>query len=128
MKAHFAIALATLAGFAAGAAVTQSLRAQAKAPVYQISEIELIDAAAYAKEYAPKAQAAIKAAGGRFLAAGGKVTGVEGDPPKSRTVIIQWDSLEQATAFRNTAFFKDNLAIRDKHARFRTLVVEGLAN
>ena len=128
MKTTHAIAVATLVGFAAGAAVTQGLRAQAKAPVYQVSEIELIDAAAYAKEYAPKAQAAIKAAGGKFLAAGGKVTGIEGDAPKSRLVIIQWDSMDQAQAYRASAFFKESLAIRDKYSKFRTMAVEGLAN
>ena len=128
MKTHQAVMFATVVGFAAGAAVTQGLKAQAKAPIFQVSEAEMIDAAAYGKEYAPKAQAAIKAAGGKFLAAGGKVTSIEGDPPKGRLVIIQWDSMEQAQAYRASAFFKESLPIRDKYSKFRTFAVEGIAN
>jgi uncharacterized protein (DUF1330 family) len=67
----------------------------------------------------------IKAAGGKFLAAGGKTTTIEGDPPKSRVVLQQWDSLEKIQAYRNSAAFKDLLPIRDKLAKFRSFVVEG---
>ena len=37
-------------------------------PVYYVAEIDVTNPDAYAKEYAPKAQAMIKEAGGRFLA------------------------------------------------------------
>jgi uncharacterized protein (DUF1330 family) len=47
-------------------------------PVYQVVEIDVLDKEAYSKDYIPKAQAAIKAAGGKFLAAGGKTTTIEG--------------------------------------------------
>ena len=53
------------------------------------------------KDYVPKAQAAIKAAGGKFLAAGGKTTTIEGEPPKARVVIQQWDSVEKIQAYRD---------------------------
>jgi uncharacterized protein (DUF1330 family) len=42
--------------------------AQGKPPVYQVVEIDMSDQEAYLKDYVPKAQAAIKAAGGKFLA------------------------------------------------------------
>src|SRR5262245_56807603 len=38
------------------------------------------------KEFAPKAQAALKNAGGRFLAAGQKVMALEGEPSKTRSL------------------------------------------
>ncbi len=107
MKNQFALALAMLTGFGFGAVAVQGLHAQAKAPVYQVSEIEVSNMDAYLKDYAPKAQAAIKAAGGKFLAAGGKTTAIEGEPPKSRISIQQWDSVEKAQAYRNSAAFKD---------------------
>ena len=47
------------------------LHAQAKPPVYLVSEIEVTNPAAYGAEFAPQAQAAIKAAGGRLIAIGG---------------------------------------------------------
>src|SRR6478609_1147625 len=111
MKTRYTVALAMFAGFGLGAIAVQGLHAQAKPPVYSVSEIDITDQAAYAT-YIPKAQAAIKAAGGKFLAAGGKITTIEGDPPKSRVVLQQWDSLEKFQAYRNSAAFKDLLPIR----------------
>jgi uncharacterized protein (DUF1330 family) len=125
MKTHHTIALAMLTGFGLGAVAIQGLHAQAKPPVYQVVEIDVLNPEAYAKDYIPKAQAAIKAAGGKFLAAGGKTTAIEGEPPKSRVVIQQWDSLEKVQAYRNSAAFKDLLPLRDKLAKFRSFVVEG---
>jgi uncharacterized protein (DUF1330 family) len=125
MKTPYAVALAMFAGFGLGAVAIQGLHAQAKPPVYSVAEIDIADQAAYAA-YIPKAQAVIKAAGGKYLVAGGKITTIEGDPPKARVVIQQWDSLEQYQAYRNSAAFKDLLPIREKVAKFRTFVVEGV--
>jgi len=125
MKTHYTVTLAMLAGFGFGAVAVQVLHAQAKPPIYQITEIDVLNQEAYLKDYAPKAQAVIKAAGGKFLAAGGKTTTIEGEPPKSRVVLQQWDSLEKIQAYRNSAAFKDLLPIRDKLAKFRSFVVEG---
>src|SRR4051812_38519994 len=85
-----------------------------------------VDSEAYLKDYVPKAQAAIKAAGGKFLAAGGKTTTIEGEPPKSRVVIQQWDSLEKVQAYRNSTAFKDLQPLRDKLGKIRSFVVEGV--
>src|ERR1700736_5642339 len=126
MKTRYTIALSMLAGAALGAAAIQGLHAQAKPPVYQVVEIDVLNQDAYLKDYAPKAQAAIKAAGGKFLAAGGKTTTIEGEPPKSRVVIQQWDSLEKVQAYRDSAAFKDLLPLRNKLAKFRSFVVEGV--
>jgi uncharacterized protein (DUF1330 family) len=121
------IAAALLCGAALGAAAVHSLHAQARPPVYQITEIEFVDRAAYEKDYVPKAQAAIRAAGGKFLAAGGTTTTIEGDPPKTRVVIQQWDSVDKIQAYRNSAAFKEILPLRDKLAKFRSFTVEGVA-
>jgi hypothetical protein len=82
MKTHHSVTLAMLADFGLGAIAVQGLHAQAKPPVYQVVEIEPSDMESYMKDYVPKAQAAIKAAGGKFLAAGGKTTTIEGEPLK----------------------------------------------
>ncbi|WP_426434331.1 DUF1330 domain-containing protein [Bradyrhizobium genosp. P] len=126
MKTYYSMTLAMLAGFGLGAVAVQGLHAQAKPPVYQVVEIEPTNLESYVKDYAPKAQAAIKAAGGKFLAAGGKTTTIEGEPPKSRIVIQRWDSVEQIKAYRDSAAFKDLLPLRDKLAKFRTYTVEGV--
>ena len=126
MKTYYTATLAMLSGVGIGAVAVHTLHAQAKPPVFQITEIEVINQDAYLKDYAPKAQAAIKGAGGKFLAAGGKTTTLEGEPPKSRVVVQQWDSVEKIQAYRNSAAFKDLLPTRDKLAKFRSFVVEGL--
>jgi uncharacterized protein (DUF1330 family) len=125
MKTHYTVTLAMLTGFGLGAVAVQGLHAQAKPPVYQVTEIDILDQEAYLKDYVPKSRAAIQAAGGKLLAAGGKTTAIEGEPPKSRVVIQQWDSLEKIQAYRNSAAFKDLLPLREKLAKFRSFVVEG---
>jgi len=125
MKAKYTVTLAMLAGFGLGAIAVQGLHAQAKPPVYQITEIDVLNQEAYLRDYAPKAQAVIRAAGGKFLAAGGKTTTIEGEPPKTRVVIQQWDSVEQIQAYRNSAAFKELLPLRERLAKFRAFTVEG---
>jgi uncharacterized protein (DUF1330 family) len=128
MKDRFAVVLATLAGVALGAAGVHGLHAQAKPPIYQITEIDVSNLDAYLKEYVPKAQAIIKVNGGRGLAAGANVTSVEGDAPKKRVVLTAWDSMEKFQAYRNSAEFKDLRAtVGDKYAKFRSFTVEGVA-
>jgi uncharacterized protein (DUF1330 family) len=118
-----------LAGFGLGAVTVQGLHAQAKPPIYQITEIDVSAASvdAYSKDYAPRAQALIKANGGRPIAGSQNVTALEGDPPKRRVAITAWDNMEKLQAYRNTAEFKELRAtVGDKLAKFRSFTVEGM--
>ena len=126
MKQYLGIALGMVAGGFLGAAAVTGLHAQAKAPVYSVTEIDVTNIDAYTKEYAPLAQASIKKSGGKLLAAGQKVTSLEGAPPKARVAIQVWDSLEQVQAWRNSADYKAARMIGDKYAKFRAFTVEGL--
>jgi uncharacterized protein (DUF1330 family) len=126
MKTKYAVPLAVIVGFGLGAVAIEGLHAQAKPPVYTVTEVDVTNLDAYMKEYAPKAQALIKKSGGRFLAAGQNVTALEGAPPKKRVAIQVWDSLEKIQAWRNSAEFKENRKIADKYATFRTYAIEGL--
>ena len=67
MRAHYAVALAVVLGIGAGGSAMQVLRAQAKPPVYIVTEIAVSELSGYANEYAPRAQASILKAGGRIL-------------------------------------------------------------
>lgn len=126
MKTHFTVAIAMIAGFGLGAVATQGLNAQGKPLVYTVTEIEVTNIEAYTKEYAPLAQASIKTSGGKLLAAGQKVTKLEGDPPKPRVAIQVWDSLETAQKWRDSAEYKKAREIGDKYAKFRAFAIEGL--
>src|SRR5713226_753534 len=128
MKTQYMVTLAVVVGFALGAVAIQGLHAQAKPPIYYIAEIDVTNLDAWTKEYAPKAQALIKENGGRILAAGQKVTSLEGAPPKSRIALIAWDSPEQIQAWRNSATFKALMPIREKYGKVRSFTVEGLSN
>jgi uncharacterized protein (DUF1330 family) len=133
MKTRLTVALSMLAGAALGAVAVHGLHAQAKPPVYYVSEIDVTNADAYGKEYAPKMQALIKSHGGRLIAIGGSggsgakpVTAVDGTAPK-RAVVQVWDSMEKLQAWRNDPQFKELRSIGDKYAKWTSYAIEGVA-
>jgi uncharacterized protein (DUF1330 family) len=125
VKTKYIVALSMLAGIAVGAIAIQGPHAQTKPPVYLVTEIDLTNPAAYGKEFAPKAQASIKAAGGRQIAIGGaggagakEIMVITGTAPK-RAVIQQWDSMDALKAWYNGAEYQAALKIGEKYATFR---------
>jgi uncharacterized protein (DUF1330 family) len=131
MKSNLKLALALAVGAVMGGTAIQALHAQTKTPVYLVTEIAVSNPDAYRKEYVPKAQAAVKAAGIREVALGGRggpgpqVTAVEGEPPP-RVVIQVFDSLEHVKAFRSSAEYKASRAVGDKYGTFRSYAVDAL--
>ncbi len=94
-------------------------------------EVETTRPDAYANEFAPQAQAIIKAAGGRFLAIGGAgatgakaVTPIEGDPPK-RVVVMAWDNMDQVHSWWSNPEYIALRKIVAEYATFRSFAVEG---
>jgi uncharacterized protein (DUF1330 family) len=126
MRTLYTAAFAMLTGAAIGALAVQGLRAQTKPPAYAVAEIEITNMDAYQKEYVPLTQASIKAAGGHLLAAGQNIIALEGEPPKTRVSINQFDSMEAAPNWRNSAQYKESRKIGDKYAKFRAFAAEGL--
>ena len=131
MKQYFGLGLGMLAGTVVGAAAVTGLHAQAKPPVYLVSEIDVTNPEAYGKEFAPLAQATIKAAGAKFLVIGGTagagakpVIEVKGTAPK-RVTIQTWDSLEAMNKWYNGADYQAALKMGEKYATFRRYAVEG---
>ena len=107
------LALALVVGAAVGAAAVHGLHAQAKPKAYQVTELEIIDAAEY-KTFVQAVRATQQAANGRNLrTAGGKVVAFVGAPPKN-VGITEFDSLDQAVAYRNSQAFKDLDPLRNK--------------
>jgi uncharacterized protein (DUF1330 family) len=127
MNRHIGLGLAMIAGAALGAAAVQGLHAQAKPPIYLVTEIDVPNLDAYMKEYAPLAQKGIKESGGRFVAAG-PAKAVEGEPSKTRVTVQQWESPEKLQAWRDSAEFKRTREIGNKLAKFRSFYVEGAPN
>ena len=126
MKTYYTVGLSMLAGFGLGIVAVQSIHAQAKPPVYVVTEIDVTSVDAYTKEYVPLARAAITKSGGKLVAASQNPASLEGAPQKSRVAINVYDSLEKAQASRNSAEYKEARKTGDKYAKFRAYVVDGL--
>ena len=126
MKANAKLSLTLLAGLALGAAATEGLHAQATPPVYVVNEVDITDQAGF-KTYADAQTVLIQKNGGRYLARGGKITALDGAPPKRATLYV-FDSAEKLKAWQDDPAEKDVWAMREKVGKFRTFAVEGVAN
>ena len=121
--------LTLLVGAGVGAAVVEVVRAQAKAPAYYISQIELTgDADAYVKNYASLVAATVEPFGGRFLVRGGKVARLEGDTPRPRVAVIVFDNVDKAQAWYNSPAYQKIAPVRQSLAKTNSFIVEGPAN
>lgn len=127
MKPHAAVGLATLIGFGMGAIVVEGLHAQGKPPAYVISEIELANPEAYAKEYVPLAQKALRDSGQKVLASGGKTVSLSGEPPRARVVLSMFESLEKAQSAYTSPEYLEARKIGDRYGKLRIFAVEGVA-
>jgi uncharacterized protein (DUF1330 family) len=127
VKINCKLALAIIAGAAIGGSFIQGLHAQSSPPVYVIEEIEVSNLDSYLKEYAVKSTSLVNRFGGRRLVIGnGRITPIEGESPKTRVVILQWESMEKMQTWLNSQANKELKAIGDKYAKFRIYAVEGL--
>jgi uncharacterized protein (DUF1330 family) len=128
VKTSRTVALSLAAGSVLGAIAFHALHAQSNPPVYYIAEVDVTNQGGYLKEFAPKAQAAVKASGGRFLVQGGKTTPLLGDPPKSRIIVQQWDSLDALQKWFNSPEQTELRKIQQQYAKVRVFAVEGVGN
>jgi uncharacterized protein (DUF1330 family) len=126
MKPSIKIALTLLCGTALGVAMTQGLRAQSeKKPAYVVAEIDVTDPQAF-QAYAAKVPATLAPYRGRYIVRG-KAEGKEGEPPHGVIVVLAFDSLADATKWYSTAPYKDLIPERERAAKSRAYIVEGLA-
>jgi uncharacterized protein (DUF1330 family) len=123
MKPHYALLATSVAGLAIGVALTTALPAQSTPPAYVVAEVEIHDADAFSREYAPKVAGTVQSYGGRFLTSG-KLTAIEGNIPQ-RFVIIQFESPEKARAWYNSPEYQPLLDIRKKTATTTLFIAEG---
>ncbi|MBR0810093.1 DUF1330 domain-containing protein [Bradyrhizobium diazoefficiens] len=122
----FVVACAVAAGIAIGALGSHEIHAQATRPVFMIEDNTVRNPDGFAKEFAPLARDSVKAYGGRYLAGGGGIS-IDGDPPKGRVVLIEWDSIEQLTKWRQSPEYTQARAVGEKYGSFRIIAVEGAA-
>lgn len=92
---------------------------------YVINDMVVTDAALL-DEYKKLSPATVAKFGGRFLARGGRVETLEGDWAPSRLVILEFPSVEQAQAWSDSPDYAPAKAMRQRAARSRLIVVDGV--
>ena len=127
MKTIHAVMSGMLVGAVTGAAAVQSLHAQSKPAAYVISEIDVTNPDAYAKEFVPLANKALAESGQKRLASGGKTIALAGNPPASRIVVSVFESLEKAQAAYTSPAYIDARKIGDQYGKLRIFAVEGIS-
>jgi uncharacterized protein (DUF1330 family) len=127
MKTYTTVMLAALAGAAVGGLAVQGLHAQTKLPTaYYIAEIDVTNEDVYNKQWIPKVDETVKAAGGVYLVRSTNVERIEGAAPK-RLLISKWDDIDKLTAWRESQAYMKTLPLLDKAAKsVRSYAVEGL--
>ena|ERR1700728_5496739 len=126
MKSNYKITAAVIGSFVLGLGAATVLHAQAKPPAYVVAEIDVKDRDGYTKDFLPKAQAAIKESGGKYLGGGfNKAMSLAGAPPPNRVVLLQFADVDGLKAF----YAKEKQLEADvgnKYASFRAIGIEGI--
>src|SRR5260370_41610262 len=126
MNRYGTLAMGMLAGAALGAAAVNGLHAQNKAPgAYVVVDLSEISNRDLFQTLLPKAEPAMTAFGGKFVIRTENIVALDGTPPK-RFVVIAFDSVEKAKAWKASASAKAVDMIRDKTTKSSQFLVEGM--
>ncbi|HUE25465.1 MAG TPA: DUF1330 domain-containing protein [Solirubrobacteraceae bacterium] len=95
-------------------------------PAFIIVETDIQDPDQY-ERYKEATPAAIEAAGGRFVVRGGDIAVLEGDWTPPRLVLLEFENLDAAKRFYESAEYQEVKRLREGAARLNMVAVEGLA-
>jgi uncharacterized protein (DUF1330 family) len=124
----YAITMAVVFGMAIGAAAATGLTGRRTPKAYIVTEVDVTgEMEVFLRDYAAHAQGTVEPFGGRYLARGGKSVGIEGDQPCGRIVISEFPSFEKACAWRESPEYKKICAVRQREAKSRQYIVEGVS-
>ena len=93
---------------------------------YWIAHVNVTDPDQYS-QYTQRAPAAFALYGGKLLARGGRSEAMEGRPTPQRSVVIEFDSYEQALACYHSEQYQEAKRHREGVARAQIIIVEGMA-
>ena len=128
MTSKSQLAIAALIGSAISGVVVFGLHAQAKPPAYVVVQLGEVLDPSVVEELTSKMTAVTLAHGGKYLARGRNVTALEGKSAPRGVVIIAFENLEKALAYRNSSAYRDLAPLRDKGMTDHSWIVEGLPN
>ncbi len=92
---------------------------------YVIAEVDVQDVEKY-QLYADRAPGVTLPAGGRYLARAGTVECLEGAPPKSRIVVIEFKDMAAARAFYYGQAYQAIIPLRQAASAGRMFLVDGV--
>jgi uncharacterized protein (DUF1330 family) len=94
-------------------------------PAYLIVETDIHDPEQY-ERYKAASPAAVAAGGGRFVVRGGELAVLEGDWEPKRLVVLEFENLDAAKRFYESADYQEVKKLRDGAASLRMVAVEGI--
>ncbi|MFY0728853.1 DUF1330 domain-containing protein [Pseudomonas sp. NFX15] len=92
---------------------------------YWIAHVDITDPDQYSR-YTQRAPQAFAAYGARILARGGRSEALEGRGTPQRSVVIEFDSYEQALACYHSALYQEARGHREGVAKAEIIIVEGM--
>lgn len=108
-----------------GNVLTGESTGAARPKAYLVAQVAVHDAEAFAA-YTAKVPGLVERFGGRYAVRGGATVLLDGDTPPSRTVIIEFPSLDAATAFYDSPDYRAILPLRLAAAGGTVFLVEGV--
>ncbi|MEE4740082.1 DUF1330 domain-containing protein [Pseudomonas alliivorans] len=92
---------------------------------YWIAQVDVTDPQQYS-EYTQRAPAAFALFGGKFMARGGRSEALEGRATPQRTVVIEFESYEQAIACYRSPEYQEAMSHRKGASKAEIVIVEGM--
>lgn len=114
-----------LVGMAAFAAGTATGASQPARKAYLLVQAEVTNPQQY-QEYAKLSPGIVAKYGGRYLARAGRTVTLEGPAARSRVVVVEFPTFEQAQAFYHSAEYTAARALRATAGSAQFVVVEGV--
>ena len=92
---------------------------------YVVAEVDITDAATF-ERYRTQVPGTLMPYNGRYVIRAGKVTPLEGVPPK-RFAVIEFESVAKAAEWYHSKAYQAIAPIRQSSAKTRSFIIEGAA-
>lgn len=123
-----AVALAgTMLWITGGTGASAQEKASTAPPAYYVAEFEITNPEGM-KPYSAKVESTFIPYGGHFVVRGGKYVPLEGNAPKRKRVVIEFESVEKAMAWYNSPEYSELRKLRQQSANTDVYVVEGVVS
>jgi uncharacterized protein (DUF1330 family) len=129
MITNLKLVLAIILGASIGVMGEMVIRGQQPkaAPGYVIAEAEITDLTAL-QDYGKKITETLAPFNHRYVVSTSKIQALEGDPPKDRVAIIEFDSVQKAHEWYDSPAYAAIRPIRQNATKSRIFIVEGVAS